>query len=151
VDLTKWDSLMDIENIVDRALNWSNARFTPALPLGGFGPRVDIHESDDSYMIKADMPGVDKEALSVGIEGEMLTIQGQRGRESLEGRSRIHRLERYHGTFSRSFSLPEDADGNTVNAVYENGELTVTIAKKSDVEKPRTQKVPVTIGESKHQ
>lgn len=83
MDLTKWDSLVDIENIVDRALNWSNARFTPALPLGGFGPRVDIHESDNSYMIKADMPGVDKEALSVGIDGEMLTIQGQRGRESL--------------------------------------------------------------------
>ena len=83
---------MDIENFVDRALNWSNNRLTGAVPLGDFGPRVDILETDQNYIIKADMPGVDQESLSVKVDGDLLTIQGRRRHDGFDDNTRMHRL-----------------------------------------------------------
>jgi HSP20 family protein len=73
----------------------------------------------------------------------MLTIQGERKRDSEETRPHFHRVERSYGSFSRSFSLPSDADPKTVHAHYENGELTVSIAKKAGTEEAKALSVPV--------
>ena len=143
MSLIKWEPLTDIEAMVDRAFNWPALRFGSGMPLSEWGPRVDICESDGTYLFKADLPGMNKEAVSVSIAEDMLTIQGERKRESEENRPHFHRVERSYGSFSRSFSLPEDADLKTVHAHCENGELTVSIAKKAGAEAAKPLTIPV--------
>jgi HSP20 family protein len=143
MSLIKWEPLTDIEAIVDRAFNWPALRFGSTMPLSEWGPRVDICESDGTYLFKADIPGMNKEDVAVSIAEEMLTIQGERKRDSEETRPHFHRVERSYGSFSRSFSLPSDADPKTVHAHYENGELTVSIAKKAGTEEAKALSVPV--------
>jgi HSP20 family protein len=113
------------------------------MPLSEWGPRVDICESDGTYLFKADIPGMNKEDVSVSIAEDMLTIQGERKREVEETKPHFHRVERSYGSFSRSFSLPEDADLKTVHAHCENGELTVSIAKKAGAAEAKAMSVPV--------
>jgi HSP20 family protein len=143
MSLIKWEPLTDIESMMDRALNWSGMRLNPALSLTDFGPRVDICESDGTYLIKADVPGMNKSDLSVSLVGDTLTIQGERKRESEENKPHFHRIERTYGSFSRSFSLPEDANTEAVEAHCENGELTVCIGKKSGSKSSEAVSVPV--------
>jgi len=143
MSLIKWEPLTDIEAMVDRAFNWPALRFGSGLPLSEWGPRVDICESDGTYLFKADLPGMHKEDVSVSIAEDMLTIQGERKRENEETRPHFHRVERSYGSFSRSFSLPEDADLSTVHAHCENGELTVSIAKKAGAEAAKPLSIPV--------
>jgi HSP20 family protein len=143
MSLIKWEPLTDIEAMVDRAFSWPNLRFGQALPLGEWGPRVDICESDGTYLFKADLPGMQKEDVSVSIADDMLTIQGERQREAEEDRPHFHRVERSYGSFSRSFALPEDADLASVHAHCENGELTVSIAKKAGAEASKALTIPI--------
>jgi HSP20 family protein len=143
MSLIKWEPLTDIEAMVDRAFNWPALRLGSTMPLSEWGPRVDICESDGTYLFKADIPGMNKEDVAVSIAEDMLTIQGERKRDSEETRPHFHRVERSYGSFSRSFSLPSDADPKTVHAHYENGELTVSIAKKAGAEEAKAMSVPV--------
>ena len=143
MSLTKWEPLPDIETIVDRAFNWPPLRFGSSMALADLGPRVDICESDGTYQFKADIPGMNKDDIAVSIANDMLTIQGERKRESEEIKPHFHRVERSYGSFSRSFSLPDDADPKTVHAHCEDGELTVSIAKKAGAEEAKPISVPV--------
>lgn len=143
MSLIKWEPLNDIEAMVDRAFSWPSLRFGNALPLGEWGPRVDIFECDGTYQFVADIPGMDKEDVSVKLSGDMLTIQGERKRESEEIKPHFHRVERSYGSFSRSFSLPDDADLHAINAHCENGELTISIAKKAGAPSADAVTVPV--------
>ena len=130
MSLIQWEPLSEIEAMVDRA-------------MGEWGPRVDISESNGTYLFKADIPGVNKQDVSVTIAGDMLTIQGERKRESEEKKPHYHRLERSSGSFSRSFSLPDDADPTHIQAHCENGELTIRIARKAGQSAHEPLKVPV--------
>jgi HSP20 family protein len=143
MSLIKWEPLNDIEAMVDRAFNWAALRPTAALPLSEWGPRVDICESDGTYLFKADLPGMSSKDVSITLQGDMLTIQGERKRESEEERPHFHRIERSYGSFSRSFSLPEDADPKAIHAHCEDGELTITISKKAGSSRPEPQTVPI--------
>ena len=143
MSLIKWEPLNDIEAMVDRAFSWPSLRFGSALPLGEWGPRVDIYECDGTYQFVADIPGMSKEDVSVKLSGDMLTIQGERKRESEEAKPHFHRVERSYGSFTRSFSLPEDADLHAINAHCENGELTISIAKKAGAPSADALTVPV--------
>jgi HSP20 family protein len=141
--LIKWEPLTDIEAMVDRAMNWPFPRLSSNLALADWGPRVDICESDGTYLFKADLPGLSRQDVAVSLSGDMLTIQGERKRESEEKKPHFHRVERSYGSFSRSFSLPEDADPATIHAHCENGELTIRIAKKAGAASGETLNVPV--------
>lgn len=143
MSLIKWEPLNDIEAMVDRALSWPNLRLGTALPLSEWGPRVDICESDGTYLFKADLPGMNRQDVSVTLQGDTLTIQGERKRESEEKRPHFHRIERSYGSFSRSFSLPEDADPKAIHAHCEDGELTISIAKKAGASVSEAQSVPI--------
>jgi HSP20 family protein len=143
MSLIKWEPLNEIEALVDRALSWPMPRFGAALPLSEWGPRMDISESDGTYLFKADIPGMDRQDLSVSIIGDMLTIQGERKRVQEERKPHFHRIERSYGSFSRSFSLPQDADLQSVRAHCEKGELTVTVAKKAGAASPESVAVPI--------
>ncbi|MEB3320838.1 MAG: Hsp20/alpha crystallin family protein [Cyanobium sp.] len=143
MSLIKWEPLNDIEAMVDRAFSWPIPRFGSALPMNEWGPRMDISESDGTYLFKADIPGMDRQDLSVRICGDMLTIQGERKRELEDKKPHFHRIERSYGSFSRSFSLPQDADLQSVRAHCEKGELTITVAKKAGAASADSVPVPI--------
>jgi len=141
--LIKWEPLSDIEAIMDRTMGWPMPRLGGGLAMSEWAPRVDISESDGTYLFKADLPGMNKQDVSVTLAGDMLTIQGERKRESEETKPHFHRMERSIGSFSRSFSLPEDADPGSIHAHCENGELTISIARKAGSPAKEPVRVPV--------
>ncbi|OUS31698.1 hypothetical protein A9Q99_03805 [Gammaproteobacteria bacterium 45_16_T64] len=98
-------------------------------------PAVDISETDDSYHILMDLPGIKAENVSIKVENNQLQIAGKRTRAS-EGGAKTHHSERATGSFSRHFKLPKDADATQVNASFETGVLAIEIYKQEE-SKPR--------------
>ena len=104
--------------------------------LGGEGlqsvawsPIVDIEETEQNYVIRVELPGLDKNKVKVVVENGVLTLSGERDLErKVEGKT-FHRVERSHGTFSRSFTLPEDVDPESVVANFKDGLLEIHVAK----------------------
>ena len=105
-------------------------------------PLVDISEDAKEYLIKAELPEVNKEDVKIAMEDGTLTISGDRKYEKAETGKKYHRVERAYGSFGRSFSLPDDASPAKVTADFKDGVLKVHLAKN---EKPRPQQVEVSI------
>lgn len=109
-------------------------------------PSVDIKETENDLILKADVPGVEMKDIDVQVENGTLTVRGERKFETVttgdKKEGSWHRVERSYGTFERAFSLPETVDVEAVKADYKNGVLTITIPKK-EVAKPRQIKVAV--------
>ncbi len=104
-------------------------------------PPVDIKETENELILKADIPDVDMKDIDVRMENGTLMLRGERKFEdSKDGSGGWHRVERSYGTFERVFSLPDTVDPENVKADYRNGVLTVTLPKK-EVAKPRQIKV----------
>src|SRR5271166_3935046 len=105
-------------------------------------PPVDIKETENDLILKADIPDVDMKDVDVHVENGTLTIRGERKFEAEKKDGSWHRVERSYGTFERAFTLPETVDVEAVKADYKAGVLTITIPKK-EVAKPRQIKVAV--------
>ena len=90
-------------------------------------PAVDVVEKDDSFLVTADLPGLDKEAIDISLDDGVLTISGERKLETETEGEGFSRFERAQGTFSRSFSLPQGVDVEGVKAEFANGVLTLTL------------------------
>ena len=127
-------TLRSFEEAVSQLLNEpSSARpWTPA---------VDILETEEALIVKADLPEVDEKDIDIRIENGTLALKGERKFEKDEtGKGGYHRIERAYGVFARYFSLPETVEADKVVAEFKNGVLTVTLPKK-EAAKPRTVKV----------
>ncbi len=109
---------------------------TPAAGTG-WTPAVDLTTTDEAYVLTADLPGIRYDDIDLSIEQNILTIKGERAAPENGERTRA---ERPFGAFKRSFSLPEDADAESINARYENGVLTVSIPKRT---KPQARKIEI--------
>lgn len=94
-----------------------------------FAPNIDISENDNEFVIEVEVPGVDKENIQIDVENNILTISGERKFEEKKENKQYHRVETHYGIFSRTLSLPDNADSESVKASYENGILTITINK----------------------
>ena len=105
-------------------------------------PAVDILETENELVIKADLPDVDMKDIQVELENGTLSLKGERKFETEEKNQGYHRIERSYGSFARYFSLPETVEADKVKADYKNGVLSVTLPKK-EVAKPRTVKVDI--------
>ncbi|MGD1097827.1 MAG: Hsp20/alpha crystallin family protein [Bryobacteraceae bacterium] len=105
-------------------------------------PPVDIKETENELIVKADIPDVEMKDIDVRMENGALTIRGERKFESKKDEGGWHRVERSYGTFERVFTLPETVEPEGVKADYKNGTLTVTLPKK-EVAKPKQIKVQV--------
>ena len=106
-------------------------------------PAVDIRETENALIVKADLPEVNEKDIDIRIENGTLALKGERKFEKDEtGKGGYHRIERSYGAFARYFSLPETVDSEHVQAEFKNGVLTVTLPKK-EAAKPRTIKVAV--------
>ena len=112
-------------------------------PDGGqWSPLVDIIEDEKEYLIKAELPDMKKEDVRLTVENEVLAISGERTFEKKEKGKKYHRVERAYGSFVRSFSLPEDADGSRVSADFKDGMLRVHLPK-SQKAKPKAIEIKV--------
>ncbi len=105
-------------------------------------PAVDILETENELIFKADVPDMEMKDIDVRMENGTLTIRGERKFESKKTDGGWHRLERSYGNFERVFTLPDTVDVESVKADYKNGVLTVTLPKK-EIAKPRQIKVQV--------
>jgi HSP20 family protein len=110
--------------------------FTATRPASAFVPAFEVKETNDSFVLKADVPGVDEKDLDVSMHSGVLTVSGSRQSEERKEGESFALYERQYGSFTRSFSLPEMADGERIDAKLDNGVLTLTIAKKAEA-KPR--------------
>ena len=113
-----------------------------ALTVAEWAPLVDIVEDDKEYLIKVEVPEVKKDNVKVTVQDDVLTITGERTLEKEETGRKYHRVERAYGRFVRSFTLPEDADGNKVAAEFKDGVLKVHLPK-SEKAKPKTIEVKI--------
>ena len=105
-------------------------------------PSVDIYEEGKELVMKADMPGMKREDLEIGITGNVLTISGERKFETKEEKGDFYRCERTYGTFKRSFELPHDVDTENIRAHLENGVLEIRLSKTSESAE-KTKKITV--------
>jgi len=148
MNLVKWDPFKELEDVSTR-LNRLFGR--PTLPVesdremlsvADWMPSVDISETDNAYLVKAEIPGVNKDDVKVTIEDGMLTIQGERKQEQEEKGKKYHRVERSYGCFMRSFRVPDDADDSAAKAEFKDGMLNITLNKSK---KSRSNAVNVSI------
>ncbi len=109
----------------------------PAAATSAPAFKVDISEDDGAFHIEAEMPGLDKEDISLGVEDGVLTIKGERKQESEEKDKNYHRVERSYGSFSRSFNLGEMIDQEQIDASFDNGILHVTLPKAQEIRKTK--------------
>jgi len=106
-------------------------------PLKGeFAPAVDVKETPDQIVVKAEVPGIDAKDINISVTGDVLTIKGEKKSEREEKDENYHMVERSYGSFSRSLALPAAADLDKIEAKYDKGVLTVTCPKKEEV-KPK--------------
>ena len=99
---------------------------------GTWAPTVDLYESDESLILKAELPEVDQEAIRLRIRNNQITIRGERRLKEAISQKQFHRMERAFGPFSRTFSLPTSIDPDKVKAEFKKGVLKVTIFKRAD-------------------
>ncbi len=138
--LIKWSPVRDLLSIQDTM----NKLFEDTLGRSGgdrlfdrgFEPLVDVLEDSDKVEITIELPGMEQKDVNVNIEENILHIKGEKKFEDEEKKDNYHRIERFYGTFSRSFSLPTTVDQGKVKASFKKGVLKVTLAKREEV-KPK--------------
>jgi HSP20 family protein len=110
--------------------------------LTPWAPAVDIYETENELVIKADLPDVNPQNLDIRVENNILTIRGERKFESKVNEDNYLRVERAYGSFSRSFSLANSVKTDAIKADYQNGVLTLSLPKREEA-KPKQIKVTV--------
>jgi len=103
---------------------------------GSWSPAVDIYETDNAIVLKAELPGMTEKDIELTVDRNLLTIKGERQFENEVNKDNYHRVERAYGSFMRSFQLPATVDTTKVQAEQKNGILTITLPKKEE-EKPK--------------
>jgi HSP20 family protein len=142
MDLVKFDPFKEISSLRRDLSRLFGGNGTPLATLEAWTPSVDIYEDDKAVTIRADIPGVKKEDIGIEIEGDTLTIHGERKLEKEEKKENYQRIERSYGSFTRSVYLPEYIDRQKIAAEYKDGTLNLTLPK-TEAAKPKQQKVPI--------
>ena len=105
-----------------------------------WAPPVDIYETENALVLKADLPGIDPKDVDIRIENGVLYLKGERKFEKEEKKENYHRVERSYGAFTRSFALPNSINADHVKAEYKDGQLILTMPKREEA-KPKTIKI----------
>ena len=146
--LIRWEPFRDIMTLrdrMDRLFGDTTGRGWPAeegLVASLWNPPVDVYETKDSIVLKADLPEVSKDDVDISIQGNVLSIRGERKREQEVKEKDFYRMERSYGGFTRSFTLPGTVDADKIEASFSGGVLTVTLPKTEE-SKPKQIKVKV--------
>ncbi len=105
-------------------------------------PSVDILEKDGNLILRAELPGMSEKQIELKLEGNTLTLKGERKMEKEDDKTNYHRVESFYGTFTRSFRLPDTVDSEKISADYKDGVLTNTIPQRPEV---RPREIPVSV------
>jgi len=105
-------------------------------------PAVDIAEHDDQFVVKVELPGVNKDDVKITLENNILTIRGEKKQEKETKKENYHRVERSYGSFQRSFTLPTTVKSDKIDAVYKDGILQIALPKAEEA-KPKQIEVKV--------
>lgn len=135
-----WPTFGELEQQLDRML--SNTTENPEQAPLGWSPAIDIHETEDAYILEADLPGMRKEDIDLKVVEDRVTLSGARQRSAEHNEKGYRRYERTEGRFERSFRLRGGIDGSKVDAHFEHGVLTVKLPKPEEA-KPRQIEVKV--------
>ncbi|WP_347275629.1 Hsp20/alpha crystallin family protein [Candidatus Kuenenia sp.] len=135
-DLMKWTNVSSLQNEINRMFD----QFFRGWDFSGFGqeagtwsPSIDLAETDESVVVKAEIPGIDPKEVNISIQDNNLIIKGEKKEEKEEKGKNYYRMERSYGRFSRSVELPASVDMEKVNAECKNGVLEITLPKKEEV------------------
>ena len=114
---------------------------TPSLRRLGeeWSPSVDVSETKDNFVVKAELPGLEAKDVDVSISGEVITIKGEKKKEEEEKDEHHHYVERYYGSFQRSFRLPTNVKPDKIEASFEKGVLKVTLPKVEEAKKKKIE------------
>jgi HSP20 family protein len=134
--LVRWNPVRELASMEVDRLNRMFADF-----YGGFDrawvPAVDVYENDDhEFVLKAELPEVKREDIAITYDNGVLTLKGERKSEVETSRDNYHRVERQHGSFTRSFTLPATVDAARIQASYKDGVLTVRVPQRDEA-KPK--------------
>jgi len=143
--LTRWEpfrGLTSLQDQVNRLIKDSFRGTGADSSLTAWAPAVDVYETENELVVTADLPGMNEKDLDVRVENNMLTIRGERKFEKSVNEDNYLRVERAYGSFTRSFSLPNTVNTEGIKAEYNNGVLTVKMAKREE-SKPKQVKVSV--------
>ena len=137
-----WTALPTLQNRVNRLFDDMFPEIGRGDDIGlmEWRPMVDTYEKDDAIVVSAELPGVNREDISVDVKNNILTISGERKHEEDVNENNYFRKERFYGKFQRSFTLPDNVDSEKVDAAYKDGVLEVTIPK---TEQGTTKKIEI--------
>lgn len=148
--ITRWDQSrgLTLQDQIKRLLEDSFTRDpSDSADLAAWAPAVDIYETENELVVKADLPDLQDKDIDVRVENNTLTIRGERKFEKDVNKNNYLRIERAYGSFMRSFSLPNTVSSENIRADYRNGVLTLHMAKREE-SKPKQIKISVS-GNSK--
>lgn len=141
-----WEPFRDIDDIFDRfiadTLRRQNRPAGQAPQGHDWAPVADVTETDKEYLIKAELPEVRKEDLSLTVQDGVLTLSGERKQEKFADGEKAHRIERSYGTFARRFALPENADEQAIVAESRDGVILIHIPKQKVVQ-PQPRQITI--------
>jgi len=146
-ELTPWRPFGELSSLrreMDRL--WEN--FFGEKPLTRmwereWAPSLDISETRDNFVVKAEVPGIDAKDIDISLTGDVLTIKGEKKQEREEKEEDYHLVERSYGSYSRSVRLPAEVESNKIKASYKNGILNITLPKS---EKVKAKEVKIKVG-----
>lgn len=148
MNLVKWDPFGELEEMSNRLNRIFGRSAVPAasgsemLQMADWMPSADIEETEKEFLVRAEIPGVNKEDVKVTVEDNVLTIRGERKAEKEESGKKFHRIERSYGSFLRSFRMPDGVDDAAAKAEFKDGMLNVTLPKS---QKARTKAVNIDV------
>ncbi|HOV91076.1 MAG TPA: Hsp20/alpha crystallin family protein [Syntrophorhabdaceae bacterium] len=138
-EIALWKPWREMERIRKEMDNiWDT--FFDRRPVRGDGvsewmPSLDVSETKNSYIVKAEVPGIDPKDVEISLSENVLTIKGEKKQEKEEENENYHIIERSYGGFTRSFKLPGQIQGDKVKANYKNGILKITLPKTEEAKK----------------
>jgi len=142
----KWEPFREVDDVFDRFFADAFRRWPRATVEGrasaDWAPAADVTETEGEYLIKAELPEVRKEDVSLSVQDGVLTLTGERKQEKRDDNEKVHRVERFHGSFARRFSLPEDADEQSIKAESKDGVILIHIPKHKVVQ-PQARQIEV--------
>ena len=145
MSMTRWEpfrGLNTLQEQVNRLFEDRFARSRGQAELASWAPAVDIYETENELVVKADLPEVQEKDIDVRVENNTLTIRGERKFSDELHEDNYLRVERAYGTFTRSFSLPNTVNTEAIKAEYRNGVLSVRMPKREET-KPKQIKISV--------
>jgi HSP20 family protein len=143
-DPFSWDPFRELDDFSSRLSRMFGQSELARMPLADWTPRANIHETPEHYEIQAELPQVKKEDVKVTFDNGVLTLSGERKYEKKDaGGTKPLRVESAYGSFLRAFAMPEDADGEKIDARYENGMLNVKIARTPSKKAPAGKTIAI--------